>query len=121
MPIIDIEIVLRANESIRDHMVSELADELGEIFHSPPGETWIKVHPLSTDQYAENGGRPDGIYPIFVTVVKSKLSSFEESQKEMTKITGAVAQICGRPSDTIHVIYQPECRGRVAFGGKIVS
>jgi len=121
MPIIDVEIVLRSNESIREEVVSELANELGEIFHSSPGQTWIKLHPLSADQYAENGGRPDGVYPIFVTVMKSKLSSFAEMQKEVAKITGAIAQICGRPSDNIHVIYQPAGRGRVAFGGKIVS
>ena len=121
MPIIDIEIVFRANESIREEVVSELADELGEIFHSPPGQTWIKLHPLSADQYAENGGTPDGVYPIFVTVMKSKLSSLEEMQKEVAKITGAIAQICGRPSDNVHVIYEPEGRGRLAFGGKIVS
>jgi phenylpyruvate tautomerase PptA (4-oxalocrotonate tautomerase family) len=121
MPIVDIEIVLRANESIREEVVSELANELGEIFHSSAGETWIKIHPLSADQYAENGGTPDGIYPIFVTVMKSKLSSLEEMQKEVAKITGVIAQICGRPSDNIHVIYQPAGRGRVAFGGKIVS
>jgi phenylpyruvate tautomerase PptA (4-oxalocrotonate tautomerase family) len=121
MPIVDIEIVLRANESIREEVVSELANELGEIFHSSPGETWIKIHPLSADQYAENGGTPYGIYPIFVTVMKSKLSSFEEMQMEVARITGSIAQICGRPSDNIHVIYQPAGRGRVAFGGKIVS
>jgi len=121
MPIIDVEIVLRSNESIREEVVSELANELGEIFHSSPGQTWIKLHPLSADQYAENGGTPDGVYPIFVTVMKSKLSSFEEMQKEVAKITGAIAQICGRPSDNIHVIYQPAGRGRVAFGGTIVS
>jgi phenylpyruvate tautomerase PptA (4-oxalocrotonate tautomerase family) len=120
MPIIDVEIVLRANESIREELVSELVDELGEIFHSSPGETWIKVHPLSADQYAENGGKPDGIHPIFVTVMKSKLPSIEEMQKEVARITGVIAQICGRPSDNVHVIYQPAGRGRVAFGGKIV-
>ena len=120
MPIVDIEIVIRANEVIRADMVSELADEMGEIFHSSPGETWIKVHPLSADQYAENGRTPNGIYPVFVTVIKSKLSSIEEMQNEVAKITGAVAQLCGRPSDNIHVIYQPEGRGRVAFGGKLV-
>ena len=121
MPIVDIEIVLRTNEIIREEVVSELANELGEIFHSSPGETWIKIHPLLADQYAENGGTLDGIYPIFITVMKSKLSSFEEMQEEVANITGAVAQICGRPSDNIHVIYQPAGKGRVAFGGKIVS
>ena len=120
MPIVDIEIVLMANEAIREEMVSELADELGEVFHSSPGRTWIKVHPLLANQYAENGGRPEGVYPVFVTVMKSELPLLEEMQKEVAKITGAVAQICGRPAENVHVIYQPEARGRVAFGGKIV-
>jgi len=121
MPIVDIEIVLRPNEAIREDMASELADELGEIFQSSPGRTWIKVHLLSAAQYAENGGRLEGVYPVFVTLMKSELSLMEEMQKEVAKITGAVAQICGRPSENVHVIYQPEARGRVAFGGEIVS
>jgi phenylpyruvate tautomerase PptA (4-oxalocrotonate tautomerase family) len=120
MPIVDIDIVLGPNEANRKEMVSELANELGEIFHSSPGETWIKVQTLSANQYAENGGTQDGVYPVFVTIIKSKLSSIEEMQNEVAKITGAVAQICGRPSENIHVIYQPEGRGRVAFGGKLV-
>ena len=120
MPIVDIEIVLRANEIIREEMVSELADELGEIFHSSPGKTWLKVRLLAAAQYAENGGKPEGVYPIFVTVLKSKMPSMEELQEEMAKITGVVAHICGRPSENIHVIFQPEGRGRVAFGGKLV-
>lgn len=120
MPIIDIEIVLWPNETIQNHLVSQLADELGEIFRSPSRGTWVKVHGLPSDQYAENGETAIGIYPIFVTIIKSTLPSLEEMQREVEKITGAVAQICGRPSENVHVIYQPEGRGRVAFGGKIV-
>ena len=121
MPIVDIEIVIRANEAIPEGMVSELADELGEILHSSRGKTWVKVHLLAADQYAENGGRPGGVFPVFVMVMKSELPSFEEMQNEVARITGVVAQICGRPSENVHVIYQPEGKGRVAFGGKIVS
>jgi phenylpyruvate tautomerase PptA (4-oxalocrotonate tautomerase family) len=120
MPIIDLEIVLRPNEIIREELVSELADELAEIFHSSPGKTWVKVHPLAENQYAENGGRPEGVSPIFVMVMKSELLPFEEMQNELAQVTGAVAQICGRPSENVHVIYQPEGRGRAAFGGKLV-
>jgi phenylpyruvate tautomerase PptA (4-oxalocrotonate tautomerase family) len=121
MPIIDVEIVLRADEAIPDGLVSELADELGEILHSARQETWVKVHPFAADQYAENGGRPGAVFPVFVMVMKSELPSFEEMQNEVARITDAVAKICGRPSENVHVIYQPEGKGRVAFGGKIVS
>ena len=121
MPIVDVEIVLRPGETIRNEVVSELANELGEIFHSQAGEAWIRVYELPTNQYAENGGTPDGVYPIFVSVIKSKLPASKELQEEARKITGAVAHICGRSSANVHVIYQPEGRGRVAFGGKIIS
>ncbi len=120
MPIVDVEIVLRPNEILRKEIVAELADELGEIFQTSQGGTWVKVHELSSDQYAENGGAQNATYPIFVTVIKSKFPVVEEMQKEVEKITGAVAQICGRPSDNVHMIYQPAGSSRVAFGGRIV-
>ena len=121
MPIVDVEIVLRPGEAIRKEIASDLANELGEVFQTQPSQTWVKVHAMPADRYAENGGTRDGIYPIFVSIIKSKLPTSEEMQEEVEKITGAVAQICGRSSENVHVIYQPEGRGRVAFGGKIVS
>lgn len=118
MPIVAIEIVLRANEVIRDGIASELADELGRIFDSPSAGTWVKVHGLSADQYAENGGTPEDINPVFVTIIKSEKPSSEAMQKEVERITRAVAQICVRPAENVHVIYELEAKGRVAFGGK---
>ena len=53
MPIVDVEIVLRPDETIRTDIVRELADELGEIFHTQEGQTWVKVRELSADHYAE--------------------------------------------------------------------
>ena len=121
MPIVDIEIVLKPNEIIQSETVEELADQLGEIFSSPKGTTWIKVRDLEQDHYAENGGMPDGVFPVFVSVLKSNLPTKDEMQKEAEMITGAVAQICGRSSGNVHIIYQPEGRGRVAFGGRLIS
>ena len=121
MPIVEIEIVLKPNEIIQGEIVEELAEQLGEIFGSPKGTTWVKVRGLTHDHYAENGGMPDGVFPIFVSVLKSILPTSEEMQKEVEMITGAVAQIFGRPSGNVHIIYQPDGRGRVAFGGKLVS
>ena len=121
MPIVEIEIVLKPNEIIQGITVEELANQLGEIFNSPKGTTWIKVRGLERDRYSENGGTPDGVFPVFVSVLKSMLPGKDEMQKEVEMITGAVAQICGRPSGNVHVIYFPEGKGCVAFGGKIVS
>ena len=119
MPIVEIEIVLKPNEVIQGITVEELADQLGGIFNSPKGTTWIKVRHLERDRYSENGGTPDGVFPVFVSVLKSILPSRDEMKKEVEMITGAVAQICERPSGNVHVIYLPEGRGRVAFGGQL--
>ena len=121
MPIVDIEIIPKPEEIIRDEIVQELADQLGEIFGSPKGGTWVKIRELTENHYAENGGKEEGVYPIFVSVLKSRLPSPDELQKEVKRITGAVAQICGRSTENVHVIYHSEGKGRVAFGGKIVT
>jgi phenylpyruvate tautomerase PptA (4-oxalocrotonate tautomerase family) len=121
MPIVDVEIVLKPEETIPDKMVSDLADQLGEILGSSKNGTWIKVHGIPGVHYGENGGKEEGVYPIFVSVLKSRLPDPEELQKEVEAITGAVAQVCNRPSSFVHIIYQPDGKGRVAFGGKIVA
>lgn len=33
-------------------------------------------------------------------------------------LTEAVASACDRPSQGVHVIYEPPARGRIAFGGQ---
>lgn len=104
MPIVDVEIVLRPDELVRQEMAMELANELGEIFQSPPRGTWVKVRTLSADQYAENGGTTEGICPIFVSIIKSRLPHAGELQKETERITGAVAQVSGRSSENVHII-----------------
>lgn len=120
MPLVEVEIVLKPNEVIQDEIASKVADQLGQIFNSPKGGTWVKLHTLSESNYAENGGRDDGVYPIFVSVLKAKLPPQDEIQAEVEKITSAVAQTCNRPPTLVHVIYAPQGSGRVAFGGKIV-
>ena len=121
MPIVDIEIVLKKDETIPAEMASELADHLGEIFGSPKNGTWVKVYGISDIYYAENGGRAEDVHPVFVSVLKARLPNPEEMQTEVSAIIGVVAQICGRPASLVHVIYQPEGKRRVAFGGKIVE
>lgn len=121
MPIVDVEIVLKPEETLREKTVSELADQLGEIFGSSKNGTWLKVHGIPSNHYAENGGKEEGVYPIFVSVLKSKLPHPDEMQKEVDAITGAVATTCNRSASLVHIIYLPEGKGRVAFGGKIVK
>jgi len=120
MPIVDIEIILRENEIIPAHLTSNLADELGRIFNSPPNSTWVKVRNLSKNQYAENDDASKEVFPVFVKIVKSKIIK-TEIQKEAELIAVAVGNICERPVENVHIIYEPVGSGRVAFGGNLID
>jgi phenylpyruvate tautomerase PptA (4-oxalocrotonate tautomerase family) len=121
MPILEVEIVLRPNESLPDGLAIQLADCAGNLFGSSPGETWVKVRPIPAEQYAENGGLlPEGFYPVFVSVLKARPPSGDDLQTEVSELTSAIAHVCARPTESIHLFYQPDARGRVAFGGRLV-
>ena len=121
MPIVDVEIVLRPGESMRAGLAAEIADRCGEVFGSPPGNTWVKLRPIPCDHYAENGGGPpDSVGPVFVSVLKARLPSSDALRTEVARLTASVAEATGRPRENIHIAYLPAGAGRVAFGGKIV-
>jgi hypothetical protein len=121
MPIVDIEVVLNPEEIIPDDLPSRLADALGQVFGSPTNGTWVKLRAIPNLYYAENEGKEAGVCPVFVSVLKAKVPDSEAIQREVDAITAAVAQVCQRPAELIHVIYQPHGQGRVAFGGRIVT
>src|SRR4030042_2959922 len=97
MPILDVEIVLHPREKVRPTLAKELADRAGEILGSAPGGTWVKVHPIPAERYAEGPGDGLELTPVFVTILKATLQSPELRQAEIERLTGAVAAACGRP------------------------
>jgi hypothetical protein len=122
MPILDIEIVLSEGETLQAGMASALANAAGSVFGSPPGGTWLRLRELHLDQYAENGGGPPpGVQPVFVTVLKSRLPSPGDLEREIGTLTREIARLCERPPENVHLIYLPEGAGRVAFGGRLIS
>ena len=121
MPLVDVEIVLKPQEAMPEAIASELADRLGQLFGSPRNGTWVKVRGIDEVYYAENGGKKAGVYPVFVTILKARLPDGEAMQTEVDAVIAAVGEICRRPPSLVHVIYQPEGNGRVAFGGRIVT
>ena len=122
MPILDVEIITRPGESIDPHLATEIAHRAGEIFGSAPGNTWVKVRPLAGENYAENDDSPPGnVHPVFVSVLKAKLPPADALQTEVDRLTAAIAQICDRPAENVHIIYLPEGAGRIAFGGKVIG
>lgn len=119
MPVVEIEIVTRDGEIFPQQMVNSLADRLGEIFGSPAGGTWVRLRFLPRNQYAENGGKPEGVNPAFVSVLKAHLPSLPDRQVEAQQIARVVSALCNRPVENVHVLYLPEASGRIAFGGEL--
>ena len=122
MPILDVEVVLQPGESLRPELAGELADRAGEVFGASPGTTWVKLRAIPAAHYAENQtGHPTDMYPVFVSVLKARLPPLDERQREVARLTEAVARACQRPSENVHILYLPEGSGRMAFGGRIVQ
>ena len=121
MPILDVEIVLKPCESPAQGLAQKLADQAGLVFGTPPGRTWVKLREIDPDQCAENGGGPPpGVYPVFVSVLKSGLPAPDRLAGEAAELTRVVAAACRRPPENVHLLYLPEAAGRVWFGGKLV-
>lgn len=122
MPVVDIEIVTHPGELLRPKLAEALAERIGEIFASPPGSTWIRLRSLSSETYAENGIDPaETPLPVFVSILKAQPLSPEEQNFEVGQLTDAIADLCRRPAEHVHLIYLPPGAGRVAFGGRRVS
>ena len=73
-------------------------------------------------QYAENEGGPgEGVWPVFASVIQRRLPEGEALAAQTKALTEAIARVCARPAEHVHVIYQPPAAGRVAFGGVLVE
>lgn len=126
MPIVTIETLSDALLSEEDALptpdqLQQLADALGELFGSQPSGTWVRARQQQRAYYAENMieiGRD--MRPVIVEILKSELGSEQQRAIEAAAVCALVAQVLGRRTDNVHVIYQPSARGRVAFGGKLV-
>ena len=122
MPILEVEIVLRPRETLPVDLVGQLADRAAAALGYQPGGTWVKLRPLPPEQYAEGGdGPPEGVYPVFVSVLKADLPQADQLAAEIANLTQAIAQVCDRPPESVHILYQRPARGRIAFGGRLLE
>ena len=119
MPILDVEVVGTPLPHVRRGLAQRIADETGQVFQSAPQNTWVKVHFVEPEQYAENGGPPGEMLPVFVTVIQAEHPPANELAAQVALLTAAVARACHRSDDCIHVLYDPPAAGRIAFGGRL--
>ena len=122
MPIVDIELVCQSDAEFSAISARALADALGRAMASEAGHTWVRLHLLGSQAYAENDVSVDTAdLPVFVTVLQAKLPAFPELAAEVKAITEAVAACVGRSLERVHVQYAPAAAGRQAFGGRLVE
>lgn len=121
MPILDIEFVLSENELLPATLAQKIAEKAGEVFGSAAGGTWVKVHPVPAGHYAENtADTADKAYPVFVSILRAETPPQDRLHIEAAKLAESLAPICNRSPENIHIIYLPDGRGRLAFGGKLI-
>lgn len=122
MPIFEVELVGLPDDAHLGELARRIAEAAARVFHSAPGETWVKLTVIPLERYAENGGGPpEGVIPVFVRVLKRRVERGERQQAEVKALTTAVAEVCRRPPENVHLVYEPDAEGRVAFGGRIVG
>jgi len=118
MPIVDVEIV--TSESLDGGLAAKIADMAAQVFGGPPGSTWVRVRSLPQEHYAENGTEmPEGWRSVFVTVRKAQRPTGLALEAEVRALTEGVARVCGRAVENVHILYEPDAQGRIAFGGRL--
>jgi phenylpyruvate tautomerase PptA (4-oxalocrotonate tautomerase family) len=118
MPIVDVELV--TSGALESGLAQQLADMAGQVFGGPSAATWVRVRPLPQHLYAENGTvEPEGWRSVFVTVRKAKQLAGAALAVEARTLAERVAHVCGRSVENVHILYEPDVRGRIAFGGTL--
>ena len=118
MPIVVMEVVVPEHEVLPAALAPRAAAALGRLFGSAPGGTWVRVHELRQDRYAENDSKAPA--PLFVSVLHKELPSSLARAEQAKAIAREVAALTGRPMENVHVIFEAAGRGRVAFGGELM-
>lgn len=122
MPIVDIEVVTADTRTIGKDRLQILADELGHLFGSDSGGTWVRLRSIDPDAYAENqaAGGPQA-RPAFVNILRAELPESSELRREMAGVAEIVARVLDHHRESVHVLYGLAARGRIGFGGELME
>lgn len=122
MPIIDVQLVRASAEPVSADLAPALADALARVFGAEPGRVWVRLTTLPHTQYAENGGAyAFSELPVFVTVLHAEPPAGADRAAEASAVAQAVADCIECARERVHVEYAPPGRGRVAFGGYLIT
>jgi hypothetical protein len=114
------EIVTRPDEELPPSQAKQLADGLGKVLGSKPGETWVRLSSLPAEHCAVGPGDSGDFFPVFVTVLKAQLPAADALKDEGMRLRDLIAGLCDRLPENVHLQYLPPGRGRVAFDGALL-
>ena len=122
MPIVTVEVIVDLDRTLNLNLAQSLANAIGRALDSPPGQTWVRLHVLGRNAYAENECVVEAdALPVFVTVLMRQAPVGAELQAEVASLTRAVAQVVARREESVHVEFATAAANRLAFGGKLVQ
>ncbi len=119
MPILDIDIVGWPDD-YADNLSQILADSVGLALNSRPQGTWVKLTFVEPRYYAENEGAQD-LPPVIARVLQADTPKGNALKQQIADLTSAISSATNRTEASVHLILEPNAKGRVAFGGNLVD
>ena len=119
MPILELDII-GWPEDFADNLSQLLADSVGQALNSRPQGTWVKLAFVEPRFYAENEGALD-LPPVIARVLQANTPKGKALKKQIADLTRAISNATNRPEASVHLILEPNAKGRTAFGGNLVE
>jgi phenylpyruvate tautomerase PptA (4-oxalocrotonate tautomerase family) len=113
MPILEVDVVGRSTSGLARKIAAAAGPIVGR------GHTWVIVRKVAQADYAEDAG---GAYrPLLVKIMERRRPRGPRLKAEIRALTAAIAKACRHPAENVHILYEPDAAGRVAFGGVLVE
>jgi phenylpyruvate tautomerase PptA (4-oxalocrotonate tautomerase family) len=121
MPVVTVEVVVSADDSLEPGLAQSLADAVGLALDSPAGHAWVRLRSVPRAHYAENDRVVEADeLPVFVTVVTRQALQGTKLHDAVASLTEAVARAVRRSSANVHIEFAPAAADRLSFGGTLV-
>ena len=84
--------------------MQSLANGAVKVFDEPQGMVWVKLRIIPSTQYAANGGKPEDVQPVFVTVLKAQIPKGGALEDEIAQLIRVIARVLNLPEANIHIL-----------------